>query len=202
MQSLGALYWLLDPFVKLQQYTAMQTARQFVIANAARDVGVSAKTVQRYVQYLSLSYQVLVLPSWGKNYEKRLVKTPKIHMLDHGVLQAVLQRQGGLSGEEFESLVVAELYKQARQLELTARFYYLRTLDGREVDVLIELTQGYIAFEIKLSEHVAPADARHLRGLAEFLDKPLLHSFVLSLDTDTKVLGEGITAVHAAYFLG
>jgi len=45
-------------------------------------------------------------------------------------------------------------------------------------------------------------DARHLRGLGEFLDKPLLHSFILSNDPETKSLAPGITAIHAAYFLG
>jgi len=78
----------------------------------------------------------------------------------------------------------------------------LRTLDGLEVDLLVELAQGYLAFEIKSAERVSPVDARHLRGLGEFLDKPLLHSFVLSDDPETKSLAPGITAIHAAYFLG
>jgi len=55
----------------------------------------------------------------------------------------------------------------------------------------------------KQADHVANTDARHLRELSEILnDKPLIHSFVLSNDVETKELGDNITAVHAAYFLG
>lgn len=192
----------LEPFIVLQHYIAFNTAAQLNIANIAKQVGVSAKTVQRYIRYLELSYQVLVLPSWSRNNNKRLVKAPKIHMLDNGVLQAILQKRGGLTGAEFESLVLAELYKQTKTLALDARFYYLRTFDGREVDLLIELPAGYIAFEIKIAKKISHSDARHLLGLEMFLDKPLMHSFILSQDPETKTIAPGITAVHAAYFLG
>ena len=122
--------------------------------------------------------------------------------MDYGVLQAVIQKRGTPTGYEFESLVVAEMYKQARYLFRPAEFSYLRTLDGKEVDALIELPEGYFAFKIKMAERAVPADARSLRKLGEILDKPLLHSFVLSNDPRTRTLGEDITAVHAAYFLG
>ncbi len=192
----------LEPFVKLQQYVALQTGTILNSSTIAREVGVSVKTVQRYLRYLELSYQALVLPAWFGNENKRLVKAPKIHCLDNGVLQAVARKRGGLTGFEFESLVVSELYKQARCSFSDARFYYLRTVDGREVDLLIELPQGYLAFEIKLSSRVAAVDARHLKGLDAFLDKPLLHSFILSNDPDTKEIAHNITAVHVAYLLG
>lgn len=192
----------LEPFIKLQQYLALQTATQLNVASIATQVGVSAKTVQRYLRYLELSYQTLVLPSWSKNANKRLVKSPKVHMLDPGVLQAVLQKRGGTTGAEFESLVIAELYKQARCLPLDVRFHYLRTLDGREVDCLVELPEGYFAFEIKMAQRSTPSDARHLRDLEALLDKPVLHNFILSQDPETRILGPGITALHAAYFLG
>lgn len=192
----------LDPFVRLQRSVALRTADILNVAALAGQVGVSAKTAQRYLRYLELSYQAIMLPAWHRNEGKRLVKSPKLHFLDNGVLQAVLQKRGGMTGEEFESLVVAELYKQTRCLAGDANFYYLRTVDGREVDLLIETPQGYFAFEIKMTDKVSAGDARHLRGLAEFLDKPLLHSFILSNDPETKLISNDITALHAAYFLG
>jgi len=63
---------------------------------------------------------------------KRLTKASKVHFLDHGVLQAVLRKRGGTTGGEFESLVVAELYKQARSIGCQASFFHLRTQDGLE----------------------------------------------------------------------
>lgn len=193
----------LEPYTKLQKVLALQTGSLCNISSLSTKVAVSTPTVKKYLQYLSLSYQTLSLPSWEKNESKRLVKTPKVHFLDYGVVQAVLGKQAMPNGNEFESLIVSEIYKQAKQLDINVNFYHLRTADGREVDLLVETEHGYYAFEVKQADHVANTDARHLRDLSEILnDKPLIHSFVLSNDIETKELGENITAVHAAYFLG
>lgn len=192
----------LEPFVKLQQAVALQTAALFNASALAARLGITSKTVQRYLSYLEMSYQTLTLPAWERNKEKRLSKAPKVHYLDNGVLQAVLRKRGGMTGGEFESLVIAELYKQAKNISAEASFHHLRTHDGKEVDLLVELQDGYVAFEIKMAERVIPADARHLMNLGGFLDKPLLQGFVLSNDPETKRLGDGITALHAAAFLG
>jgi len=191
----------LDAFMRLQHYLALQTGTIVNASSIAAQVGLSIKTVQRYIRYFELSYQALVLPAWSRNETRRLVKAPKIHYLDNGVLQAVIQKRGFPSGPEFESLVAAEMYKQARTMRLDARFYHLRTADGREVDLLIETPAGYYAFEIKMADRIVPSDARHLRGICDILDKPLLHSFILSNDPQTQRIADDITAVNAAYFL-
>ncbi len=192
----------LEPFVKLQHSFALQTAHTLNASTLSRDLGISAKTVQHYLEYLNISYQALTLPSWSRNQNKRLIKAPKVHLLDMGVLQAVLRKHGGLTGAEFESAVVSELYKQARNILSNADFYHLRTLDGREVDLLVELENGYFAFEIKMASNISKTDARHLLKLEEFLDKPLLHAFVLSNDNTTRRITDKITAIHTAMFLG
>jgi predicted AAA+ superfamily ATPase len=192
----------LEPFVKLQKYLALRTAQTVNATAIAGQLGVSVKTVQRYIRYFELSYQAISLPAWSRNGGKRLVKSPKLHYLDNGVLQAVLQKQGGITGAEFESLVVAEIYKQMRSVMLDRPIYHLRTQDGAEIDLLIELQEGYLAFEIKMADKTRPSDARHLKNLSLMLDKPLLHGFVLSNDNETQPFAPGITALHAAYFLG
>lgn len=192
----------LDPFIKLQRATAIYTGCVLNASNLARDLGVTSKTVQRYLEYLRLSYQVLLLPAWERNSAKRLVKAPKIHFMDNGVLQAVLQKRGGTTGAEFESLVVSEIYKQAKNIFANVSFYHLRTQDGKEVDLLVETQDGYFAFEIKMAEHVTIADARHLMSIDSILDKPLLQGFVLSNDVETHQFTNNIQAVNVAMFLG
>lgn len=192
----------LDPFIKLQRATAAYTGGVFNASNFSRDIGVTSKTVQRYMEYLRLSYQVIILPAWERNATKRLTKAPKIHFMDNGVLQAVLQKRGGLTGNEFESLLVAEIYKQAKNVFADVSFHHLRTQDGKEVDLLVETQEGYYAFEFKMSDRVSPIDARHLSSVEGILDKPLLHGFVLSNDTETHCFSDKVTAVHAAMFLG
>ena len=192
----------LEPYSRLQQAMALQTGSLCNITSLATHIGMSATTVKRYLQYLELSYQTITLRPWERNEQRRLVKSPKVHYLDHGILQAVLGKQAMPGGAEFESLVVAELFKQARQVAPDARFYHLRTADGREVDLLVETQEGYYAFEIKLTEHVAATDARHFQVVADILDKPLLHAFVLSNDPVCQSFAPTVTALHAAQFMG
>ncbi len=192
----------LEPFIKLQRATAVYTGCVLNASNLARDIGITSKTIQRYIEYLKLSYQVIVLPAWERNTVKRLAKAPKIHMMDNGVLQAILQKRGGITGQEFESLVVAEIYKQAKNIRANVSFYHLRTQDGREVDLLVETQEGYFAFEIKMADHVSIADARHLVALEPLLDKPLLQGFILSNDPVNHHFYPKIQALHAAALLG
>ncbi|MCH4154678.1 MAG: AAA family ATPase [Muribaculaceae bacterium] len=197
-----ASFKALEPYMKLQQLLALQTGNLCNASSLGAHINVSSKTVQRYLQYLEISYQTLSLPAWARNAGRRLVKSPKIHYLDNGVLQAVLKKRSAPSGSEFESLVIAEMYKQVKQTNAPVSFYHLRTNDGREVDCLIETSKGYYAFEIKQAEHVQRTDARHLVELASILDKPLLHSFVLSNDVMAQQLDNGITALNVIQFLG
>lgn len=193
----------LEPFVKMQKYLAINTASLFNASATARMLGLTSKTIQRYLQYFSLSYQLIELPAWSGNVNKRLMKMPKIHFMDHGVLQAVLQKRGGMTGHEFESAVVCEMYKQIKNHNARADLYHLRTHDGKEVDLLIEVEDGFYAFEIKQSDRVSEIDGRHLKNLDSILSKPLKKAYILSADPRTQYFDEGrIVAVNFTMFLG
>jgi predicted AAA+ superfamily ATPase len=79
----------LEPFVKLQRYLANTTGSLVNYSSIAKETGVSVPTVQRFVRYMEISYQSISLPAWFSNPLKKLVKAPKIHFLDNGVLRAV-----------------------------------------------------------------------------------------------------------------
>lgn len=192
----------LEPFTMTQQIAARLTGQQMNFAMLAKEAGVSPKTARRFLGYLEISYQAILLKPWHRNQLKRLTKSPKLHFLDPGVQAAVSHRKGALSGHEFESAVVAEIFKQIKNSQLNVDLYHLRTADGREVDLLVETEDGYYAFEIKMTRNAALSDARHLKGLGQILDKPLLFSFVLSNDLRIKHLEDGIAALPAALLLG
>jgi predicted AAA+ superfamily ATPase len=192
----------LDAFVNLQRYLAINTASLVNATDIANRLGLTAKTIKRYIHYFEISYQALLLPAWTRNPNKRLSKMPKIHYLDNGIVQAVLQKRGGLTGNEYESMIVSEIFKQIQTSNLQARLFHLRTHDGREVDLLIELPDYYYAVEIKMTAKVNKTDIKHLKGLATILDKPLKKAFLLSNDTETKHFDDNIVAINAAMFLG
>lgn len=192
----------LEPFVKLQRYLAENTSSLVNAAAIANQLGLTSKTIQRYLRYFELSYQAIVLPAWSKNPGKRLTKMPKIHYMDNGVVQAVLQKKGGITGGEFESLVIAEIHKQIATISAQVQTYHLRTYDGKEVDLLIEMPDHYLAFEIKKADRITAHDARNLMGLEDMLNKPLKKAFILSNDRDTKVFNDKIIAINTTMFLG
>jgi predicted AAA+ superfamily ATPase len=127
---------------------------------------------------------------------------PKIHYLDNGIIQAVLQKRGGVTGNEFESLVIAEIYKQIQTIHFQVQLFHLRTHDGKEVDLLIEMADCYYAFEIKMADKVTKADARHLLELDNILNKPIKKAFILSNDRETKIFEEKVFAINVTMFLG
>ena len=191
----------LEPFVKVQRMTALMTGNLLNYAELAKDAGITPNTARRFVNYLEISYQAFLLEPWSRNKLKRLVKSPKLHYLDPGVQKAIIQKRGILSGNEYESAIIAELYKQMKNLQFPGSFYHLRTVDGREVDLLIETEKGYYAIEVKMTSRVSDGDARHLKGLELILDKPLLFSFLLSNDPVVRNISENILAIPAAMFL-
>jgi len=192
----------LEPFVLAQKAIASQTAGIMNMTNLSRDSGISPSSASRFLKYLEISYQIVLLQPWFKNRTKRLVKSPKLHMIDPGVMRAISGKTGSLSGNEFESAVVSEIIKQIQSREIPATPYFLRTHDGLEVDLLLEMEDGFIPIEIKQSTHVTKNDARHLFAIAPILDKPVLMGLVISNDPAPHVFTDNIRALPAAWLLG
>ena len=125
-----------------------------------------------------------------------------MHYSDQGIVQAVLHKRGGMTGNEYESAIIAEIYKQTKNSQSPAQFSFLRTHDGKEVDLLLEFSDHYYIFEIKMANRVSKVDAKHLFGLEGILDKPIKRAFLLSNDEETKYFDDKTIAIHTAMFLG
>lgn len=192
----------IEPFINVQKMSALLTGQLVNYSAISRNSGIHAKTAQRFLHYLEMSYQIFMLQPWHKNTLKRLSKMPKLHYLDPGIQQTVARNIfSPLSGHEFESAIIAEIYKQVKTMESDFSFYHLRTTDGREIDFLIETEKGYYAFEIKQTSKIHKTDARHLIGLEEILDKPMLKGYILSNDPSTEYFADNIVAMHVAGML-
>lgn len=111
------------------------------------------------------------LPPWLSNRNKRLVKTPKAHMLDSGLACALMQlnqsridQQPALFGHVLESFVYGELRKQASWRSASVEFHYYRDKDQYEVDIVMEDAAGrFVGVEVKAAASVNESDFRGLR---------------------------------------
>lgn len=121
----------------------------------ASGFGVSAPTVQHYLEILEATYMVRRLPPLHVNSGKRLVKSPKIYLRDSGLLHALLGIRSldelaghPVVGPSWEGWVLEQI---AQLLSPQWRLSFYRTATGAEMDVVAERGERRIGFEIKLS---------------------------------------------------
>ncbi|HEX6865084.1 MAG TPA: ATP-binding protein [Thermoanaerobaculia bacterium] len=140
----------------------------------AAEAGVTHPTARSWISVLQASYIVLLLKPHHENFNKRLVKTPKLYFLDAGLLCHVLGLRRPedvhlhpLRGAIFETFVVGELYKAFLHHGQSAPLYFWRDSAGHEVDALLDLGTRRIPVEIKAGRTLA-GDV--FRGLDYYLD--------------------------------
>jgi predicted AAA+ superfamily ATPase len=130
-------------------------------AAIARDLGLSTSTVNRHLNVLEVSYQLIRLPAYTRNRTKRLVKAPKVFWADTGLamhLAGVTEPAGGF----LENLVACDLLAWAALVSGPVNVLYWRTAKGAEVDFVVETPRRVLPIEVKASRYLTLADARHL----------------------------------------
>jgi predicted AAA+ superfamily ATPase len=150
-------------------------------------LGLSSVTAQKYVAILERLFLIRTLPPWSNNRLSRLVKTPKLHFLDTGLLATLrggeadaLRNNRNRLGALLESFVVSELLKLASWSDRRLSFAHYRTKDQDEVDVVIEDRHGRIVgIEVKASATVKAEDFRGLRQLQDAVGDRFVRGLVL-----------------------
>lgn len=135
-------------------------------------INVSHKTGQRYVGLLEQVFLVTTVQPWFTNALKRIVKTPKLHFLDSGLLATTrgltfdrVKADRGKFGPLLESFVFSEVLKLMTASDLRLTPLHFRDRDMREVDIVLERDDGMIAgIEVKASATVKAGDFGGLRG--------------------------------------
>lgn len=156
----------LEPFRKFQKLSALRSGKLLQYSEMARDAGVSADTAKRYLEYLRLSYQAMLLQPYHRNITSAVVKTPKLYWVDLGILRQLCGFKGEPTGEMYETYVVGELVKWMKTAQREAELYFYRTRSGLEIDLVLETQQGIVGMEIKSRATVGSADVRSLREVA------------------------------------
>jgi len=157
------------------------------LADVGRDAGLPHTTLTRYLALLETVFLVHRLPPWSPNLGKRLVKTPKLHLVDTGLACHLvgadarrLSDDRSLLGRMLETFVVGELRKQLSWTDPGTTLYHFRTTTGSEVDVILEKADGSVAaIEVKAGATVAASDFAALLALRDQLGKRFRAGVVL-----------------------
>ena len=167
----------LDVMPRLLAAAATQTAQLFNTSALASPFELSRPTIRDYLTLLERIFLIELLPAWHQNALNRLVKTPKVHMVDTGVACALLGVDAAslganrtLLGHVLETFVHQELRAMASWHDAPLTFSHLRDRDGVEVDLVIEAgARALVGFEVKAGATVTASDftgLRHLRDRA------------------------------------
>lgn len=177
----------LDKLPRLVEMLAEQAGQLSNHTSLATGLQISRATVVRYLEVLERLFLLKTLPPWFSNRMSRLIKTPKHHFLDSGLLAALrgadgrtLQDDPQRYGPLLESFVASELRKLAGWSETRTTLSHFRTKDGDEVDFVLEGPRGQIVgIEVKASATLRRGDFSGLRKLEAAAGDKFLYGLLL-----------------------
>jgi uncharacterized protein len=152
----------LEQFTTFVKLCAGRTAQVLNLSALGADAGVSHTTARAWLSVLETSFLVFRLPPLLANTRKRLVRTPKLHFVDSGLVCNLLGirapeqlREHPLRGSVFESWVASEVYKWRIHRSLRPDLHHVRDRHGLEVDLALERALELVLVESKSGATVA-----------------------------------------------
>ncbi|MCB1758646.1 MAG: ATP-binding protein [Gammaproteobacteria bacterium] len=151
----------LGTFQRFLKLCAGRTGQLLNLSGLANDCGITHNTAKAWISVLEASYIVHLLPPNHQNFNKRLVKTPKLYFLDTGLATWLLGIQNNEQtathvqrGALFETWVISELLKARYNAGETSNLYFWRDRSGHEVDLLIDHGTHLSPMEIKSGQTI------------------------------------------------
>ncbi len=191
-------------FERVLRLVAARTANELNTTSLANDAGLGSETMRRYLPLLEAVFMVWRLPAWSTNLTAKVVQRPKIHVVDSG-LAAHLVGAGVASladpgapaaGPLLETMVANELAKQLTWADNDCRLYHWRNRDGREIDIIVERTDGMVAaVEVKAAHNVSDGDLQQLHWLRDRLGERFSVGVLLHLGDRPRRWGDRLVSL-------
>lgn len=174
-------------FQQFMKLCAGRIGQLLNIADIAVQCGIKNKTAQEWLSVLEASYIIFLLKPYFKNFNKRIVKTPKLFFYDTGLACSLLGLRSSkdivlspFKGHLFENVIIADFYKQYYNRGITPPLYFWRDQNARlEIDCLIESSQKLYAIEIKAGQTVIPSFFDTLNAWHELTKEPLEQNYLI-----------------------
>jgi len=172
----------LETFARFVRLCAGRSGQILNLQSLGNDCGIDSKTAKRWLCILETSFIIKLLRPYHKNFNKRLIKSPKLYFIDSGLLCYLLginKPEELLShssrGAIFESWVIAELYKSYYHAGKQPGMYYFRDSNDNEIDLLVDSGSKVLPIEIKSGQTINTDFFKGLeywRKLTGLLDSP------------------------------
>lgn len=152
----------LSQFTKLLRLCAGRTGQLLNLTSFSNDCGIDQKTVAAWLSILQSSYIIYFLRPYFGNFNKRLIKSPKLYFYDTGVACSLLGIKNSqqiathpAKGSLFENLIISELLKERLNSGAADNLYFWRDKTGNEIDVLTDDAGILTAYELKSGETIS-----------------------------------------------
>ena len=164
----------LSNFQRFLSMCAARTGQILNLSSLANDCGITHMTAKAWISVLEASYIVHLLQPHYKNFNKRLIKSPKLYFYDVGLVTRLLGIEDAkqlethsMRGPLFETWVVSELLKYRFNQGKRSNLFFWRDKTGNEVDVLLDQGERLFPVEIKSGQTVTKD---YFKGLTKFMD--------------------------------
>jgi len=198
----------IEAAARVLRLAAARTATLTNFSAIGRELGIDHKTVGARLRSLEQLFMIIRLPAWHANLGHRVIRSPKLHVADTGLLchligadEKRLTEDGGVAGAAFETFAITEIARLAAVSDLWPglRLHHYRDQAGNEVGLVLELLSGeVVGIEIKASSSPRPRDASGLRLLRDKLGDRFRRGLLLHLGPDSIPFGEKISAIPLA----
>ncbi len=152
----------INSFERFMRLLAIRAAQELNASSMAIEIGVNVKTIQSWIGILESSFIIYLLKPHHKNFNKTLVKRPKIYFYDTALICSLIGIQNTTQlnthpsrGAIFESMVITELVKKRTNLGLPINLFYWRDKTGHEIDIIVDSAGKLLPIEIKSGKTIS-----------------------------------------------
>lgn len=162
-------------FIRFLKICAGRIGQQLSITAISNECGIDLKTVQSWLSVLEQTYVIKLLQPFYNNFNKRILKTPKLYFIDTGLACSLLgiRKTGELDLSHFrgalvENYIIVECLKNSSNQNSEQAFYYWRDNKGVEVDLIIDKGTTFLPVEIKSAETFSNDFTKNLKKIKSY----------------------------------
>lgn len=163
----------LSTFQRFVRLCAGRTGQLLNLSGLAEDCAITHNTAKAWISILEASYIVFLLQPHHANFNKRIIKTPKLYFYDTGLAAWLLSIQNpdqlnihSMRGAVFESYVISEFFKAQLNKGIKPNYFFWRDRSGNEIDLLAEKGNKLRPIEIKSGKTV---NQNYFNGLKKWM---------------------------------
>ena len=205
-RDIRTLFPRLD-LVKYQRFVSMLSALSGTIINRSqvgRSLDTSEKAIRDYLQIAEGTYIWRNTPSYEKSTSKSIVKMPRGNIRDSGLtnfIQGISRREQLFNypnvGASFEAFITEEIIKGVQATDaVNWKFYYFRTRNGAEIDMILEGPFGTLPIEIKFGSSIKQRQIQTLKSFVNNNNLPM--GIVINNSDEVRLVADRIIQLPAA----